>query len=273
MLFQADDHHSTPFPHALSTELLSPAEFASLRDDFPVESDFHSKHASYGSVRRGTPQFNAILDRSSAWQHFYDRVNSKAFFDHCLGLFADDLERNGARVNLDNYRFSRRPAPPYRTRVRSLPNALYYVQRGVERSVPRRWINEVLGRDELYLRMTFSCAGAGYGKEIHRDRKHGLLLILIYFDDLEDCGGELELYRRRSDVVPGQITGRRVPVELVTHAATLPCRANTGVMMLNTPEAFHAVTPMVEGAPMRRFVGLVLSKRFSRDAWGESELR
>ncbi|MEM7262649.1 MAG: hypothetical protein AAF488_11710, partial [Planctomycetota bacterium] len=107
----------------------------------------------------------------------------------------------------------------------------------------------------------------GYGKQIHRDRPHQVVILLIYFDDLIDCGGELMLYRPRNGVAPNRIDRRDVPEEMVEPVETLPCRANSGVLMLNSADAYHAVSPMVEGAPPRRFLGLAISKRYTRDAW------
>lgn len=267
MLFDHDDRVAAPFPHAHRLDLFPPDEFEALRAEFPRDEFFHSRHDDYLSLRRGTADFERFLATSPSWSRFVAGVNSKAFFDQCLDVFRSDLADLGAAVAPDRYRFSSRGQSAYRTRVRSLGNAYHYVRRGIERSKPRRWINEFLGRDELYLQMTFNVAKPGYNKHVHRDRAHQVILMLIYFDDLVGCGGELELYRSTDRLPDRRVDRNRIDPAWVEHATTLPCRANSFVAMLNCPRSFHAVTAMAPDAPPRRFVGLTISKRYTRDAW------
>ncbi len=267
MLFSRVDPVTSPFPYGQCMNALPQDVFEALEVEFPTSKYFNSKHDAHGSLRLGMPEFDEFLRESPAWSHFVDQINTKAFADHCLSLFADDLKNRGALVDRDNYRFSTRSAPPYRTRKRSLSNAYYYVKRGLELSPARRWLNEAFGRDELYLQLTVSHAGIGYGKQIHRDRAHQVVLMLVYFDDLEQCGGELQLYRPRPEASFANVNRKRIPEELVEPVVTLPCLANSGVIMLNTDDSFHAVSSMDEGAPSRRFMGIALSKRYTRDAW------
>ena len=96
----------------------------------------------------------------------------------------------------------------------------------------------------LYVDFVLYQAKGGYFREVHTDNRHKLILITIYFNSKEEKseGGEFEIYEH---LYPPkmEVDFERFPTQdKVKKIKTLLPDDNMGAILLNTNNAYHAVS-------------------------------
>ncbi len=230
-------YFSAPSAHAFIPQLVEPETYR--RIEFP---DLPERQM--GRIGRdlyaGEPGW-AELMRSPGWAEFSGIFTSESFMKQVIGLFAEDIRRQGggidpAAVHLVPYQESRRET---------------------ESSV----LSDSFDPNALFIRFDLQAAGATYSKPVHCDwprRVIGGVLFLTNAADEGLEGGEFALFTDldfRNDRIC-----RRPQV-----AKIFPVRHNQGVLFLNSNTGFHGPLPLRRMAGLRRWIYYSISSR--RDVW------
>jgi hypothetical protein len=94
-------------------------------------------------------------------------------------------------------------------------------------------------------------------RTIHLDNSRELFAGLLYMRKDEDTstGGDIQVFRKTVD--SPEFSGiREVNPAQVTVAGTVPYRANTMILFLNTIDTLHGVTPRLGASCVRRYINI-----------------
>ena len=106
------DVRADPFPHVVSDNILPAALYARLRADYPTATSFRSStdetlgqgsRSGVGTgfdIYRGDTAYDRLLVRSSAWGELDAFINSPAFVDQFLHVFAGHLDAAGCSIDV-----------------------------------------------------------------------------------------------------------------------------------------------------------------------------
>lgn len=91
----------------------------------------------------------------------------------------------------------------------------------------------------------------------HLDNSRELFAGLLYMRKPEDTstGGDIQVYRKLVPTPEYQGT-REVNIQQVSVAGTVPYRANTMILFLNTHDTIHGVTPRIGATCVRRYINI-----------------
>lgn len=235
------DVRTEPFPHLVLRDAVEPALYRRLEATFPPLEQIAGGAA--GSNRRvdrkagellGDPAIAPVwreLTAAHLAPRFFGRF-ADLFYPHLLALHGDLLGRAG--------------------------------------TVPRIGVRYLDSHPSCDILLDFMIAAntpvSGESSSVrgaHVDLPNKLFTALFYMRDENDdsTGGDLELYRLRADA-PRRYRERQpadtraesqVPDRWVECVATVPYAANTLVVFVNGPHAFHGVSPRSVTPYPRRF--------------------
>ena len=225
-----------PHPHIFIDELVPPDVYAAMR--FPDE--WIEPGASWG-ITSSDPQYQEVL-RDPAWHAFHDEVRGEAFVAEVLRLFGAEMAREDCRVDPKHARL----VPFVESREQKEMSSL-----GMDADP-----------NEIFTRLDFQSKGiGGYREFVHLDWARRLIGGIFFFSDAEEeglVGGELALFRDR-----GFRNDRWChDPELI---ALFPPRKNTGVIFLNSNNAFHGPRAITALRGRRRWLYYTISSR--ADIW------
>jgi len=162
------------------------------------------------------------------WQDFVAYHNSRQFKDRVLDLFAPAIQKY------------------YPTLSEHLVQAPVSPRHDSVGGTVQMEVQFVLnGQQDTTVRTT------------HLDNSRELFAGLLYMRKPEDTsvGGDIQVFRK---LVPApEYTGiREVNPDHVTAAGTVPYRANTMILFLNTSDTIHGVTPRIGANCLRRYINI-----------------
>lgn len=165
---------------------------------------------------------------SPLWQEFVEYHNSKAYKDRVLDLFEPALEKY------------------YSSFAQELRAADVSERHDSQSGTVQMEVQFVLnGQQDTTVRTT------------HLDNSRELFAGLLYMRKPEDTstGGDIKVFRK---IVPTpEYTGiREVNPDHVVEAGTVPYRANTMILFLNTHDSLHGVTPRIGASCVRRYINI-----------------
>lgn len=165
---------------------------------------------------------------SPLWQEFVAFHNSKAYKDRVLDLFEPALEKY------------------YSSLAQELRAADVSERHDSQSGTVQMEVQFVLnGQQDTTVRTT------------HLDNSRELFAGLLYMRKSEDTstGGDIQVFRK---LVPApEYTGiREINPAHVTAAGTVPYRANTMILFLNTADSIHGVTPRIGANCLRRYINI-----------------
>lgn len=176
------------------------------------------------------------------WRAFIAHHTSAAFFQELVRLWAPEIERF---------------YPDFAGNFGRLPQdfSVGLRQPGKEMSPANREHDAVL---DCQPSINTPVRKASSVRGVHLDSRFKLFAGLLYFrrPDDDGSGGNLEFYRLKPG---GSLTPRtwRIAPENVERVDTIPYRANTLVLFLNTPQSIHGVSPRGVTRVERRYVNFL----------------
>lgn len=219
-----------PFPHVVQDGYLDAELYAQLLADFP-ECAQGSGPTGYNYFW-GDPEYEQLLQRSTAWRTLFHRFHSQEFVDYVLAQFGEVFARE-AVVDL--------------SRARYVP----YLESRADKEQPRLARVEH-APDELWVRMDVAQAWRGYDRGAHLDHRRRAITMLIYFcdgDEIRMEGGDLRLHTAG----PGEV------------AEVVRPRHNRMVLFPCNNASWHSVSPITSQEGPRNFIQVTLSS--SIDLW------
>lgn len=233
-----------PFPHLHVQDALDAALYAELADSYP----------SLERIARGRPLGNNRAyflsahelrdDRTmpAIWRDFFNQHSSRAFLQEALAFWREPIERAYPRIEqlfgkpLDDLTSTVRLRGRDDTQSNRAADVALDVQFGINTPV------------------TSDCSV----RLPHLDNIHKLFAALVYFRLPEDDsrGGDLELYRLTSPHYHHD-EKMNIPLSLVEPVKTIPYRANSLIMWLNTPRSVHGVSARGVTRHARRYVNVI----------------
>ena len=253
-----EDVRFEPFPHVVIPNALVDDYYQSLADSFPdtagiknalkaackSEADTKSLKRSLRHLKRSNRRVNLPSkhvvqngDCSAVWREFIDFHSSEVFVRQLLLVFAGAIDRFYPGLSCDNLSIARRG---------STLHADLWVDALKAVNTPFKRRGEITGPQT--------------------DHPNKLFIGLYYFKIPEDtAGGDLMLYKRLTPVTKDNLKWPKP--DTVSQTSTVPYDANTLVILLNTPQAVHGVTPRLKTPYNRRFVNFIVeSHRLSEFA-------
>lgn len=233
------DFRAEPFPHVHATAALRPGHYRELADSFP---DLAAVCPELWARNNSGEAFSALqaLDAgvlSPAWRAFLEYHYSQAFYLDVVRLLGDhmrkvhpDLEaRLGKR--LESLTVAPRPTPG---------DADVLVECQFCINTPVKTVSRVRG--------------------VHVDSPKKLFNALLYMrlDEDDSVGGDLDLCRFRDQPRFQQVSAPDDAVEIVDHVLY---RANTLILIINSPFALHGVTPRRPTPHIRRYFNFLAELR------------
>lgn len=220
------DLHMDPFPYYYITDALPQAVYDQLSAEYP-EAHMMQDNKQHFQARRYRQHEFAEGTITPLWQEFTRYHNSLEFKNRMIDLF---------RAGLEKY---------YRDMIPIFEQADVIERHGGKENVMQMEIQFVLnGRQEDTVRTA------------HLDNGRELWAGLFYMRKSEDTstGGDLQVFRAVRE--PGFHGVREVDMSDVEPVATLPYRANTLVLFLNTRYSIHGVTPRLQAPCVRRYINM-----------------
>lgn len=248
ILAKARQVERDPFPHLVIEDALDADLYGELAATFP-DGDLLRDGRTVESNRYAHYHANQILaDERVAplWRRFVAYHTSSAFYAEVLALLGDAIRETHPSLRMPvetSIRFAGRADSPVRPEPRDIMLECQFA-----------WCEPA--------------TSVSSSAPCHLDREVSLFAGLLYFrqegDDSQ--GGDLELYRFLDDARAWD-EHSRVPPELVERVKTIPYRANTLVLFVNSARSLHGVSPR-SVTPWPRlhvnFVGELREKVFER---------
>src|SRR5262245_1896497 len=174
---------------------------------------------------------------SSAWEAFVRYHVSHEFFGEFLELLGPELQTIYPTLE----RRLGRPMHEWTTGVRFDPE----------------WDTGLIGL-ERQIGINTPVTRRSATRAVHTDNPDELFAMLLYFRRNEDRvpGGDLEICKWK-DGAPHRFIGRDVDPSDTEWSATVPYKANTLVIFINSAVSLHAVTPRHRTSLSRRLVNIV----------------
>ena len=230
-------YHGQPSPHLFVPELVEPELYRQISfPDLPKRP--------MGRIGRdlypGEPGWAALM-QSPGWAALAGRFMSEGFVKQIVGLFADDIRREGCAIDPDA--------------VRLVP----YQETRAETEQPV--LSDSFDPNALFVRFDLQAADATYSKPVHCDwprRIVGGVLFLCSAAEEGLEGGEFALFRDaafRNDRIC-----RRPEL-----AKSFTPQHNQGVLFLNCNRGFHGPLPLRRIAGLRKWIYYSISSR--RNVW------
>jgi hypothetical protein len=229
------DVRDDPFPHVVVSPALDEDTYERLAATFP-RPDLMTPLSVEG---RFACRARDLLDATRfgpTWSEFAALHSSKAFYRQVVGLFGDRIRALHPDLEVE----LKKPLEDVQSHVR-------FVEGAGEIALECQCVSTEPTSEPLRI----------IGP--HVDRPVALYAGLLYFrDDLDDStGGDLVLYRFKSDR-RGFVEGtRRVPEELVEAVRVVEYARNSLILFPHSPDAVHGVSTRSASRYPRRHVNLV----------------
>ena len=222
-----DDLIQDPCPYFCIHNALPHALYHQLVAEYP-ESHMLADGKTHFQARRYRQHEFVPGTISPLWQEFVAYHNTREFKDRVLDLFEPAIDRYYS--DLAPLLRAADVSPRHDGRAGTVQLEVQFV---------------LNGQQETTVRTT------------HLDNSRELFAGLLYMRRPEDLstGGDIEVFRKT--VPRPEFTGiREVRPEHVAPAGSVPYRANTMILFLNTVDTLHGVTPRIGANCVRRYINI-----------------
>ncbi|MDJ0942197.1 MAG: hypothetical protein QNJ30_01940 [Kiloniellales bacterium] len=232
-----------PYPHLHSTECLDPAHFAELSAAYPTLEKVLAGRPlknNYAYLMQARSVFEDP-EMPAIWRDFFAYHTSRAFFEEFLEFWRDAIASEYPDIEA---RFGK-PLSELSTEVR------YPGKKGT----PENRSADVMLDCQFGVNSAVTSESVVRGP--HIDDIHKLFNALLYFRRPEDesQGGDFVIYRPKAKSGHFLQDGRRdIEDRYVEPVLTVPYRANTLIMMINTSRSIHGVSPRSVTVEPRQYV-------------------
>jgi hypothetical protein len=242
---QAGDIGRDPFPHVVIENALPDSYFEKLAREFPgLEAIAGSGELENNTAYIKSASEIAAIGASAEWRAFFEHHCSPAFYRQAIALWGDDI---------------RRFYPSLERRLRKPLDQFTVGQRTTQKSSdPAAKAHDVKMDCQFVVNSPVRSPRSVRGP--HIDSQFKLFAALLYFRVPGDSstGGELQFYD--GDAAVRQAAAARL-------IQTIPYRANTLVMWVNSTRSIHGVSPRSVTDVPRRYVNF-LAETYAYDDAG-----
>lgn len=233
------DIRAEPFPHVCATAALDPDHYRALADSFPDLAQFCPELWAKNNSGEAFSALQALEAGILAkpWQEFLEYHYSSAFYQDVLRLVGDHMRR----VHPDLEEQLGKPLEDLTVAPRPDPgDADVMVECQFCINTPVKKVSRVRG--------------------VHVDSPKKLFNALLYMrlDDDDGGGGDLDLCRFRDRPKFRDVS---VPDAAVNIVDQVFYRANTLILIINSPYALHGVTPRQPTPHIRRYFNFLAELR------------
>ena len=114
-----------------------------------------------------------------------------------------------------------------------------------------------------------ACAGLGYARNCHLDRRHHFVAMLLYLNSSDDAdfagkGGDFLLVSTQNRTAPFDKFPAVTDADI---AKSVKPKANRFVAFLNTSWAYHGITPITKADGFRKFLYMAIETPGLDDIW------
>lgn len=211
-------HIKDALPWSLYDQLVSQYPEAHMMQD--NKQHFQARRYRQHEIEPGTV--------SSLWQDFIAYHNSRDYKNRVLNLFEPAIEKYYPGL-MPSWQQAD-VCPRHDSRENAIEMEVQFVLNGMQ--------------DETV-------------RTIHLDNSRELFAGLLYMRKDEDnsTGGDIQVFRKVTE--KPEFSGiREVNPNHVTPAGTVPYRANTMILFLNTIDTLHGVTPRLDAQCVRRYINI-----------------
>ena len=242
---------------------INPQDCKNLINDAKKLTDnknYFKYHGNREDLTSSSLAYNQLLLESTNWKNLTNKINSKEFFEICC----DKLGIDSGKFYIKNYFNISSPTPNQKIyklmsglKVNLIPNKslLKYLAYRIYRDLVRKikFSNLFnLSKKPVELLYSYSKAGNGYKREIHRDSDSRLIVFILYLNDLPENGegGTLDIYRRIKDdknlAQPSYDSCEKIE--------SIKPGLGKLVIFLNGDNSYHAVSEMKNYEGFRYFI-------------------
>jgi hypothetical protein len=240
------DVRRDPYPHIVIDNCLPADLYAELARTYPADSTILQlgSHSGNGSVRPNSRQdvdAHRILATpdsfTETWRAFVRYHISNDFFQEFLRLLGPEI------------------AAIYPRLEQRLGCPLAQVTTGVLGDARSRGSQLLL---DCHVGINTPSTRSGSVRRVHTDAPDELFAALFYFRREEDttAGGDLEIFRWK-DKSKHRFVASEVDESDTERVHTVPYRANTAVILINSESALHAVSSRGPALSSRRLVNVM----------------
>jgi hypothetical protein len=223
--FKSGDLKLDPFPHIYIENVYPPDLYEKLANEYP-EHILKGVTTGFSDFRYCQHEFGD--DISDTWKEFIEYHTSKKYKDELISLLAPGMKKYYPDI-YDKY---------------------------LNSEVCLR--NEtVKGALRLEVQFVMNAIDAKSIRSPHVDAARELFASLFYMKKLNDnsSGGDLVLYKKKKkDFIFGST--RQAPVEDIEAVKTIPYKANSMIIFLNTEDSIHGVSERYDATTIRRYVNI-----------------
>lgn len=220
-----------PCPYFSIVDALPQALYNQLADEYPEAHMMQDQKKNFQARRY---RQHELIDGTITplWREFIEYHNSREYKDRVLDLFEPAIDK-------------------YYTA---------YKQEWLQAGVAKRHYEKKATKSnliELELQFVLNGQQDTTVRTTHLDNAKELFAGLLYMRKSEDTstGGDIQVFRKL--VKDPVYTGiREVDNKQVVAAGTVPYRANTMILFLNTIDTLHGVTPRIGANCVRRYINI-----------------
>ena len=124
-------------------------------------------------------------------------------------------------------------------------------------------------RSDWQAKYDIACAGLGYARNCHLDRRHHFVAMLLYLNSSDDAdfegeGGDFLLFNVQNQAPPFDKFPNVTDNDI---AKSIKPKANRFVAFLNTSWAYHGITPITKAVGFRKFLYMAIETPALVDMW------
>ena len=242
---------------------INPQDCKNLINDakkFTNNKNFFKYHGNREDLTSSSLAYNQLLLYSENWKNFANKINSKEFFEMCC----DKLGVDSGKFNIKNHFNISSPTRNQKIykmmsslKINLIPSKslLKYLTYRIYRDLIRKIKFSNLfniSKKPIELLYSYSKAGNGYTREIHRDSDSRLIVCVLYLNELPETGegGSFDVYKRVKEdknlAQPSYASCEKIE--------NIKPEAGKLIIFLNEDNSYHAVSEMKNYEGFRYFI-------------------
>ena len=229
-------------------------------EHFTSEGDFFKFHGNRNELNSSNLAFNELLLKSENWKNLANKLNSNEFLNECCKRLGMD----SSRLCIKNYFKLNSPTSNQKKykkisnlKINLVPDKslfkylIYRIYRNLYRKIRFSKIFNI-SKKPLEVLYSYSRAGNGYLREIHRDSDNRLIVFILYFNGLpeEGEGGTLDFYKLvkkdKNLATPAYSSCEKIK--------SIKPEVGKLVVFRNGEDSYHAVSTMKNHNNFRHFI-------------------
>ena len=242
---------------------INPQDCKDLINDakkFTNNKNFFKYHGNREDLTSSSLAHNQLLLDSMNWKNFANKINSREFFEMCC----DKLGVDSGKFQIKNH--FNISSPTRNQKIYKMMSALkinlipsksllkylaYRIYRDLIRKIKFSNLFNI-SKKPIELLYSYSKAGNGYKREIHRDSDSRLIVCVLYLNELPETGegGSFDIYKRVKEdknlAQPSNTSCEKIE--------SIKPGVGKLIIFLNEDSSYHAVSEMKNYEGFRYFI-------------------